>query len=858
MPLRITLPRMFRKALPAGRRPGLRTVVIAPAVAVIVGMAIVVSNAVADELRRSATDAAVHGVEAIVRGYVDPNLDGTSLDLAAARDPAIDGQLERLTQSGEIRRINIWSRDGRIVYSNVPYLRGNRYSIGPLLANAFAGDGVARYADTTTGGGADAANGAGAGAPLAGGEGAGAPLAGVHAGYLELFVPIRGSVDGNPIGVYHVFQDSRLIEERIEDTRTSVFIVALIASSLLALLIWLAFGGASRVLARQNRLLEEQAATERLLVVDAQRSEERFRSLVRNASDGVLVLAEQGDIRYASPAIERILGHGAADSVDRALTDGVHPADREMVTRRVVDVSATVGGETTLELRARHADGSWRTLEAIAKNLLDDPAVNGIVVNYRDITERKALEQELSHQAFHDELTGLANRSLFHDRLVHALARGSRARSSTAVLYLDLDDFKAVNDRLGHAAGDRLLVAVGERLRASTRPEDTVARLGGDEFAVIVEADDPGEIPVAATRILVGLAAPLPLVDGEVAIRASIGIAVGTGLEDADELLRRSDIAMYAAKAGGGDCHVTYENELHDTAVARMELKQDLRGALTRGELHVVYQPIVELASGSIVGAEALIRWDHPRRGAIPPLEFISLAEDNGLILEIGRWVLDAACRQARAWQQESGRQDLAISVNLSGRQVVDPGFADDVAAALARSGLDPSALTLEITESVLVVDVETTVAAFRRLRSLGVRLAIDDFGTGYSSLSYLRQFPIDVLKIDRSFVAGLDAGGDSVGLVRSILNLCSTLRLEAVAEGIETPEQRAVLRGLGAQFGQGHLFGRAMPADRLRYALTTVVTDPSDANATAQPSPRRRADRGAAAHAAQPDTARP
>jgi diguanylate cyclase (GGDEF)-like protein/PAS domain S-box-containing protein len=635
-----------------------------------------------------------------------------------------------------------------------------------------------------------------------------------------------------------------------------VFVVALIASGILAVLIWLAFGGASRVLARQNRLLEEQAATERVLVVDVQRSEERFRSLVQNASDGVLVLSDTGLVRYASPALERILGRRAEIAVDRSPTEYVHPEDRRTVERRLADVAGADGGEINLEFRARHADGSWRTLEAIAKNLLDDPAVNGVVVNYRDITERKTLEQELRHQAFHDVLTGLANRSLFRDRLGHALARATRGRGPTAVLYLDLDEFKVVNDRLGHAAGDRLLVAVGERLRSATRAEDTVARLGGDEFAIIVEENQPAEAAIAAGRILAVLAAPFRIDEVEISIRGSIGIAAGSAVDDADELLRQADIAMYAAKARGGDCQATYEAELHDATVARMELKADLRGALGRGELHVVYQPIVDLETGAIVGAEALLRWEHPTRGSIGPLEFIPLAEDNGLILELGRWVLDTACRQTRAWQEAIGRDDLTISVNLSGRQVADPGLVTDVAAVLAGSGLDPRALILEITESVLVEDVGATVAAFRALKALGIRLAIDDFGTGYSSLSYLRQFPIDILKVDRSFVSGLDASHDSVVLVTSILNLAATLRLDTVAEGIETAEQRWILHRLGAHRGQGHVFARPMRVAAFEEVLARGVADALNAAGSTDRSTGRRTGR-APRTTAQPRAAR-
>ncbi len=415
------LARALRAGARIGGRPGLRTLVVLPTVAVILGMAFVVSNEVAGELRRSATDAAIHNVEAIVRGYVDPSLEETSLDLDARRDPAIDAQLERLTLSGEIRRIILMSRDGRVVYSNVADLRDHRLSIGPLMAAAYAGDGAARYVD-------------GAATTF---DGALPPLPGTN---LELYVPIRGPVDGNPIGIYGILQDARPIEERIDATRSGVFVVAVVASSFLLVLLWLAFGGTSRVLAAQNRRLQEQSVTERLLHVDLQRSEERFRSLVRNASDGVVVLGPDGVIRYESPAAERILGRAADTGFGRRALDDVHPDDRLAVQRCFVEVGAETGGQAEIEFRASRSDGSWRTLEAIVKNLLDDPAVDGVVVNYRDITERKVLEEQLRHQAFHDVLTGLANRSLFRDRWAtrwparRAAAGPPRSSTSTSTI----------------------------------------------------------------------------------------------------------------------------------------------------------------------------------------------------------------------------------------------------------------------------------------------------------------------------------------------------------------------------------------------------------------------------------------
>ena len=430
-----------------------------------------------------------------------------------------------------------------------------------------------------------------------------------------------------------VYQDARLIEQRIDATRSGVFIVAVVASSLLVALIWLAFGGASRVLAGQNRRLQEQATTERLLLVDMQRKEERFRSLVQNASDGVVVLGEDGLIRYESPAVERILGRRAEERVGQPSARTSIPTIASTVERGLADVAAMSGSEARVEFRARHADGSWRTLEAIAKNLLDDPAVGGVVVNYRDITERKTLEEQLRHQAFHDVLTGLENRFLFLDRLGHALARAGRGGRPTAVLFLDLDDFKAVNDRLGHAEGDRLLVAVAQRLKAVTRDGDTVARLGGDEFAIIVEETEPAEAEQAAARILETLA---PAVRARRSADRRPGAASGSPCSRSTAPTPTSCCAAPTSRCTrrrppAATAMSCYEPQLYDATVARMELKADLRGALERGELHIAYQPIVDLATAAITGSEALMRWNHPMHGPVPPMDFIPLAEENGL-----------------------------------------------------------------------------------------------------------------------------------------------------------------------------------------------------------------------------------
>lgn len=799
-------------------RPGLRTLVAVPSVALVIAMALVISDGVAKELRDTATASALHNVEAIVRGYVDPALHERSLDLGADQDPSIDAQLERLTASGDIRRINLWSRDGTIFYSNVEALRGRRLSIGPGVAAAFAGESVGLYAG-------DPSADAGIGPAL-------------PARYLALFVPVRGAIDANPIGVYEVYQDARTIEARVEATRQEAFRLALLVSSVLLGLVWLAFAGAARALGRQNRLLREQAETERLLLADLQRSEERFRSLVRNASDTVAVLDADGTIRYESPAVERVLGYRAEDRIGRSVLESLHPDDLEFVGQRLAEVAQTDDGEAIVEVRARHADGSWRAIEAFAKNLLGDPAVGGIVVNYRDVTERKDLEEQLRHQAFHDSLTGLANRALFLDRLEHALASRRRRQRPLAVLFLDLDEFKGVNDRLGHGEGDRLLSAVAARLRSSTRAADTIARMGGDEFAVLLEdAPRAGGAERVARRVLELLREPYVLAGREFRVMASIGVALQSASDEtADQLLRHADVAMYAAKSQGGDRITIFQPHLYETTVARMELKGDLHGALERREFTLFYQPLVDLVSGSVVGAEALLRWDHPSRGLVPPAEFVPLAEETGEIVPIGRWVLHEACGQAAVWRELPGHSSMSVSVNLSVRQIVDSNLVADVHHAVEAAGLDAVALTLEITESVFLEDSEAILSTLKKLKALGVRLAIDDFGTGYSSLGYLRRFPVDILKIDRSFVASLNHGTDQVSLVRSILRLGRSMHLEMVAEGVEQPEQAQVLKSLGARLVQGFLLAAPMEAEAFDALLRRPSAEPASLDRSARP----------------------
>ncbi|MEX2275219.1 MAG: EAL domain-containing protein [Actinomycetota bacterium] len=585
--------------------------------------------------------------------------------------------------------------------------------------------------------------------------------------------------------------------------------------------------------------LESAALTEDLLL---QQSEARFASLVKNSSDVVTVLEPDTTVRYASPSAKRVLGTEPSLLEGTRLVDLVHAEDRTRVVTFLTSGGEGEGSTGLMEFRIRHADGTYLFVETLRTSLLHDPNVEGIVLNTRDITERKTFEEQLSHQAFHDSITGLANRALFRDRVLHALERQERDHRPVAVLFMDLDDFKTINDSMGHAAGDELLRGVGDRVRDALRASDTAARLGGDEFGVLLEEGGDGlHAAEVAQRILEDLHAPFAIDDKEVFARASIGIAITdgdhAGEEGAEELLRNADVAMYMAKERGKGRYQVFESAMHDTALKRLELKADLQRALEHDEFILHFQPVIELESGSVSGVEALVRWQHPVRGLVPPLEFIPLAEETGLIAPLGRWVLREACLTAKALQ-ETVAPSLHIAVNLSARQLQRAEIIDEVRQVLDETMLDPGKLILEITETVMMQDMELSISRLTQLKELGVQLAIDDFGTGYSSLNYVRRFPVDILKVDKSFIDGVGDGGESSALTAAVIELAGILNLKPVAEGIERADQLERLLELNCDLGQGFLFAKPLPPDELRTLLAERQALARDADAMASDSP--------------------
>ena len=533
-------------------------------------------------------------------------------------------------------------------------------------------------------------------------------------------------------------------------------------------------------------------------------SEQRFRAVVQNLADVIILLDGDAIIQFTTPSIASVLGYPEQGRLGTPIAFLVHPKDQAAFQEALQTAPPGPGGSVTLETSFIHRDGSFRGCQAVITNLLDDPALRAQVITIRDITERQALEQELTRLAFQDPLTGLPNREVLRDRLATALAQRRRRGSDLAVLYLDLDDFKSVNDSLGHQTGDRLLVAVADRLRECLRPGDTVARLGGDEFAVIIPDLAECDVEALADRVAQSVGERYVLQGRELFVAASVGVAVAADNESADTLLSNADLAMYRAKRLGLGRHHRYHTGMREAIIDRVALEAELHHALDRNELVLHYQPTIDLASDAVVGAEALIRWRHPTRGLLPPARFIPAAEQSALIVELGRWALQEACAQMTRWRDSGSLVKLeSIAVNISGRHLRDPAIVDDVRDAVARSGLPPTFLVIEITEGVLVEQIEQNRQTLDALKRLGVRIALDDFGTGYSALNYLHRFPIDILKIDQSFLQNLHRA-QSQSLARAIIRLGQALALKTIAEGVETVDQLHAIKLAGCSQAQG------------------------------------------------------
>lgn len=534
-------------------------------------------------------------------------------------------------------------------------------------------------------------------------------------------------------------------------------------------------------------------------------------TVLENAVEGIARVDEAGHLAEVNAAFARILGVEPDELVGRPWTQVVAEGDRTVAAETLH--RARRSGKAEAEVETILGVGESFAAITVVADTTDADLAAGFHLFLKDVTERKRMEREIERLAFHDKLTGLPNRALFIDRTAFALARAGRHFLGTAMLFLDLDNFKYVNDSLGHDAGDRLLQQVAERILTAVRPGDTVARLGGDEFTVLLEdLHSERDAEDVAARILEALVPPVALGVGNAYVTASIGLAYVAGKESSPkELLKDADTAMYHAKARGKSCCVRFEPSMNDSATERMELETALRTALERDEMFIEYQPLVNLNSGEVSGAEALVRWRHPARGVISPARFIPIAEDTGLIVPLGYWVLEQACRQLRRWREETNRHHLTISVNLSGRQLERADVVERVRAAIERSGIDPRGVVLEITETILMRDPASVAEKLAELKALGIGIALDDFGTGYSSLSTLSAFPIDTLKIDRAFISRLEDEAGAASVVQAIVALSHSLRMGVTGEGVETGYQMRTIRELGCDTGQGYLFARPM-----------------------------------------------
>ncbi|HVH64412.1 MAG TPA: EAL domain-containing protein [Candidatus Acidoferrum sp.] len=543
-------------------------------------------------------------------------------------------------------------------------------------------------------------------------------------------------------------------------------------------------------------------------------SEAKLRTLLKTSPDAIILTDAEGAITYLNSVFERVLGRAPGAVMGRSWLDLIHPDDQPRLQWVIEKARQTSGGRASTEARISHADHGWRQAEVTITNLLEDGTVKGLVVNLRDITERKALDDQLAHHALHDPLTGLVTRAVFRDRLHQSVVRAARRRERPAVLMVNLDGFRRINDGLGYTVGDGVLVAAAERLRQSVRAGDTVARMSGDTFAILVEDTEKDESPDQVAERVLNELKGISIANRPIELSASIGIAsLAPGDHNPDDPLRDADTALFEAKAAGDGHIAVYDgSRMHAATRSRLELQAELQRAIEHKEFVGHYQPIVRLKDGRPVAMEALVRWVHPWRGMLPPGDFIFAADKTGAIVSLGRWMLLEAARQVRRWQDELHLATLGLAVNLSVRQLNDDGLAEDISLVLKETGLEPSLLMLEMTESALMEDFNQSVERLQRLKNLGLNLAIDDFRSGYPSLTHLRHLPIDTLKIDRSFVLNLGKPQETAQ-VRSILSLAESLGAEVVAEGVEDALQTGALVEMGCRLGQGFYFSKPLAA---------------------------------------------
>jgi len=602
------------------------------------------------------------------------------------------------------------------------------------------------------------------------------------------------------------------------------------------------------ILAHQVALTVESITLRQAAI--RQRNEAYFRALVQDASDAIVIVGDDGKVKYATPSTATVLGDITV--MGEYFWDLVADEERDDLARTFMELrEGARSGPRFVDQRITRRDGRSVHIQARCSDLRDQPTVDGLVFTLRDVTEQHMLEEQLRHRAFHDALTGLPNRVLLQDRIAQQIATARRTGMIAGVLFVDLDDFKVVNDTMGHSVGDELLVAAAARLASLVRDSDTAARLGGDEFALLIgNVENTAAVEAAAERVVSAFATPFALATGLMTSTVTVGVATNLDSADTDELLRHADLALYAAKAAGKRQWRRYQPVLSAGLVRRREIQAALEEAIATSAFTLVYQPIVALDTGELAGFEALVRWPHAQWGMMHPNQFITLAEETGQIIALGAWVLGRAtddlarwCRdlKASAGPEEAragaappdGRRDLYVSVNVSARQFADPGFADNVRLALASAGLESHALTLELTETALLRRDEQLHSDLAELKAIGVKLAIDDFGTGYSSLSYLRELPIDIVKIDKSFVDGIADSEQSLALAEGIVQIARTLRLEVVAEGIETVVQRDLLTSMGCHYGQGFLLAMPLPPSQAEalvrdgFSVTPLVPTP-------------------------------